>query len=101
MALQIEPAEGKVALSFIGDEDDDDWAAGDTASGACCAPGERECDCAELAIVEGVGAKVIGIKVGDTVFVWPYARRNGLKVGGETVIVDGYAIAGKVKSQKQ
>ena len=85
--VSIQPAEGKVALRFVDDLDDD----GDMSSNAIDADYDGL-----LAIVLGVGAKVSGIKKGDTVICQPYAR-DGLSTGDNTVIVESYCIAGTIK----
>jgi len=85
--VSIQPAEGKVAVKFVDDLDGD----GDTTAAAPDADYDGL-----LAIVLGVGAKVSGVKKGDTVICSPWAR-DGLCIGDNAYMVDSYCIAGTIK----
>ena len=84
--VDIQPAEGKVALKFVDDLDDDGDLDEDT---------DVDND-GLIAIVIGVGTGVKNVKKGDTVVTTPWAR-DGLCIGDNTYICDAWCIAGTVK----
>lgn len=92
--VKIKPAEGKIAIRFIGDDEDDDAEHG-VAHNVAAPPTTHEDNEAEFAIVVGVGDKVTGIKSGDTVIVRKSARCNGVKLG-DVRIVESWYLQGKV-----
>lgn len=82
--IKIKPAEGKLAVKFIDGEEEDEVEAASSSP-----PVSYE---GVLAIVVAVGAKVTGVKDGDTVVMRSWARQ-GLKVGDNLFICDGYDVA--------
>lgn len=90
-ALQIEPAEGYVALEFL-DGNEDDESPPSSRSGAQ----QSDSDNLVFAMCVGTGKKVTCCKRGDTVVVMPYARQ-GMRVSDDVVIVEAYLVKGIVK----
>lgn len=84
--VSIVPSEGKVALTFLDDEEGEPETY----------PQPNEPDPCFLAIVAGVGAKVTGIKKGDTVVVRSWAR-SAPCIGGNTHVCDAYDVLATLK----
>lgn len=88
-ALGIEPAEGYVAIEFLDGEEKSGQ------SNASATPHAQDENEALMAMCVGVGKKVTTCKRGDTVLVRPFAR-HGVRVGENVVIVESYAVLGRV-----
>lgn len=88
--VSVKPAEGKVAVRFVDDEEDG------KPSPSAIVPGSPESMSHEgvLAIVAGVGTKVTGIKKGDTVVMRAWAR-DCPRVGS-LVFCDAYDVLGTI-----
>lgn len=85
----LKPTEGRVVVKFVeGDEDDGAASSGQVGDMPMSTVGDSGC----LATVIAVGPKVAGVKRGDAVVVYAWAK-NGLAVAPQTVIVEAYAIA--------
>lgn len=88
--MQIEPAEGMVALEFLDDGDEKTESYRND-------PGEASEGI--FAMCVGVGRDVKRCKRGDTVIVDKWAR-EGMKVGDGVILVDQWAVKGTVKVSK-
>jgi hypothetical protein len=91
-ALQIEPAEGMVAIEFVDDEDEEPANAQQAET-----PSSYNEAC--FAICVGVGKKVTRCKRGDTVIVMSFARQ-GIKIGDDVTLCEEYVVKGVVKAPK-
>lgn len=90
-ALQIEPAEGYVALEFLDDAEDDD------APPSYDSPSDD--NDGVFAMVVGVGKKVTNCKRGDTVVVSKWAK-EGMRIGDDCVLCESYVVKAIVKAPK-
>jgi len=91
MALDIEPAVGCVALRIL-DEEEPESERTPSMSGPVAAEKDNK---AVMALCVGIGKDVKQCKKGDTVFCRDFVR-HGLKVDDDTVIVEAYAVMGRV-----
>lgn len=87
--VEIKPAEGKIAIRFVDDDDDGDEGSASASPSAPESGVEYE---GVLAIVLAVGPKVAGTKKGDVVVMSPWARDSSLCIGGGTHICGAYQI---------
>lgn len=98
MALQIEPADGMVAVEFL-DDADEEAEEGYQSPNAAAESGEYHK--AVFAMCLGVGKNPNAkpnYKRGDTILVRESARKYAIEVSGETCLVNQYDVVGKVKA---
>lgn len=95
--LQIEPAEGYIALEFLDEvaEDDEEPEQRQGYAGAPTIDNEGL-----FAMVVGVGKKVTNCKRGDTVVVSKWAK-EGMRIGDDVVLCDSYVVKAIVKAPKK
>lgn len=94
--MNIDPAEGYVAVEFLDDYDGDenegvdryDSTPAGSSPGAVC-----------FAQCEGVGKDVKRCKRGDVVLVMEYERKNGIKISDSLILVSQWSVVGVVKNK--
>ncbi len=95
MSLEVEPAEGMVALRILEDVDGDEEDAKVSPQAVPYPTAEPIYNEALIALCVGAGRKVTICKRGDTVLVDKWAR-NGLHIDDDTVVVEAYCVKAKV-----
>lgn len=88
----VSPAEGRVLLRFVDDEDDEESSRDKTGPALADSVPYEGC----LALILAVGPKTGTLKKGQMAICTPYAR-DGLKLGDNTVMTDVYNIVGTLK----
>lgn len=94
--MDIEPAEGYVALEFLDDYEAEEKTDPGAGSSGAIGPAVEDYNNVCFAMCIGVGKKVTSCKRGDTVIVRKYARENGIKVSDDVMLVEAYLVVGKV-----